>query len=43
MNMRRRITIEHGPENFSANAPGFPGGVAAADTAETANRSSIYP
>jgi predicted RNase H-like HicB family nuclease len=34
--MRYPIIIEHGPANFSANAPDFPGCVAAADTqAET--------
>jgi predicted RNase H-like HicB family nuclease len=30
--MRFTILIEHGPENFSAYAPDFPGCVAAADT-----------
>ena len=36
MTMRYKIIIEHGPENFSAYAPDFPGCVAAADTeAET--------
>lgn len=32
MIMRYTIIIEHGPENFSAYAPDFPGCVAAADT-----------
>ena len=32
MTMRYTIIIEHGPENFSAYAPDFPGCVAAADT-----------
>ena len=32
MTMRYSIIIEHGPENFSAYAPDFPGCVAAADT-----------
>ncbi len=32
MTMRYMIIIEHGPENFSAYAPDFPGCVAAADT-----------
>ena len=36
MTMRYNIIIEHGPNNFSAYAPDFPGCVAAADTeAET--------
>lgn len=36
MTMRYSIIIEHGPDNFSAYAPDFPGCVAAADTeAET--------
>lgn len=36
MTMRYNIIIEHGPDNFSAYAPDFPGCVAAADTeAET--------
>lgn len=36
MTMRYSIIIEHGPNNFSAYAPDFPGCVAAADTeAET--------
>jgi predicted RNase H-like HicB family nuclease len=36
MTMRYTIIIEHGPENFSAYAPDFPGCVAAAGTeAET--------
>jgi len=30
--MRYTIIIEHGPANFSAYAPDFPGCVAAADT-----------
>jgi len=30
--MRYTIIIEHGPENFSACAPDFPGCVATADT-----------
>ena len=30
--MRCSIIIEHGPKNFSAYAPNFPGCVAAADT-----------
>ncbi|HEV2329604.1 MAG TPA: type II toxin-antitoxin system HicB family antitoxin [Verrucomicrobiae bacterium] len=30
--MRYAIIIEHGPENFSAYAPDFPGCVAAAET-----------
>jgi predicted RNase H-like HicB family nuclease len=30
--MRYTIIIEHGPKNFSAYAPDFPGCVAAADT-----------
>ena len=34
--MRYNIIIEHGPKNYSAYAPDFPGCVAAADTeAET--------
>ena len=32
MTMRYTIIIEHGPKNFSAYAPDFPGCVAAADT-----------
>ena len=32
MTMRYTIIIEHGPENFSAYAPDFPGCVVAADT-----------
>jgi predicted RNase H-like HicB family nuclease len=32
MNMRYTILIEHGPKNFSAYAPDFPGCVAAAAT-----------
>ncbi len=32
MTMRYSIIIEHGPENFSAYAPDFPGCVVAADT-----------
>jgi len=32
--MRYTIIIEHGPDNFSAYAPDFPGCVAAADTEE---------
>ena len=32
MTMRYTIIIEHGPRNFSAYAPDFPGCVAAADT-----------
>lgn len=32
MTMRYTIIMEHGPENFSAYAPDFPGCVAAADT-----------
>jgi predicted RNase H-like HicB family nuclease len=32
MNMRYPILIEHGPKNFSAYAPDFPGCVAAAAT-----------
>ncbi len=32
--MRYTIIIEHGPANFSAYAPDFPGCVAAADTEE---------
>ena len=32
MTMRYTIIIEHGPDNFSAYAPDFPGCVAAADT-----------
>jgi predicted RNase H-like HicB family nuclease len=36
MNTRYTIIIEHGPKNFSAYAPDFPGCVAAAGTeAET--------
>jgi predicted RNase H-like HicB family nuclease len=36
MTMRYTIIIEHGPDNFSAYAPDFPGCVAAANTeAET--------
>jgi len=36
MTMRYNIIIEHGPKNYSAYAPDFPGCVAAADTeAET--------
>ncbi len=36
MTMRYSIIIEHGPDNFSAYAPDFPGCVAAAETeAET--------
>lgn len=36
MTMRYTIIIEHGPNNFSAYAPDFPGCVAAANTeAET--------
>jgi predicted RNase H-like HicB family nuclease len=30
--MRYTIILEHGPENFSAYAPDFPGCVAAADS-----------
>jgi predicted RNase H-like HicB family nuclease len=32
MTMRYNIIIEHGPDNFSAYAPDFPGCVAAANT-----------
>jgi predicted RNase H-like HicB family nuclease len=32
MTNRHAIFIEHGPKNFSAYAPDFPGCVAAADT-----------
>jgi len=32
MTMRYNIIIEHGPKNFSAYAPDFPGCVVAADT-----------
>jgi predicted RNase H-like HicB family nuclease len=32
MTMRYTIIIEHGPKNFSAYAPDFPGCVAAADS-----------
>jgi len=34
MTVRYTIVIEHGPENFSAYAPDFPGCVAAANTEE---------
>jgi len=34
MTMRYSIIIEHGPDNYSAYAPDFPGCVAAADTEE---------
>jgi predicted RNase H-like HicB family nuclease len=33
-NMRYTIILEHGPENFSAYAPDFPGCVAAASSEE---------